>query len=502
MARWWVGILAGVVAAGTRLGMFGPVFSLRQVLGYDDGAYFGGAQMLVEGHLPYHTFPFVQPPGSLLVASPFAAAGSLLGGDVGMAILRVAMIAMAAVTCLLIADLLRPYGTIAALGGSLLFATHGHVILTSRTFYLEPFLALAVVWTFWLLRQDSDRIRRYFLIGLILGVACTVKTWAGVDVVVFALFLAVVRGRRKMLAWLGGVMTAIVVICLPFFAVAPGAMWHQVVVAQLGRGTVQPLLDRIITLNAFAGFPWLPFVLSPLQSQVLVGIALAVAFSPLAAQLVRRRPPRHWSPAGWWSALALAEVVTLLSAPTFFAHYWVWPAGSLALGFGRALGTLDRRWSRVPLIVGIGVISVSLGYTALRFRAYAVHAPTAAVRTFAAAHDCTYFGVLSVQGQVTGPGVPMYAPCRKWPDPIGVELALGHPGRHDPFFALKRDPAWQAGVRDQLRAADSAVLCRDLPAAPFDSSTVRLFSERFVEVGRRSTTAMTCHLWDLRPTRD
>jgi hypothetical protein len=491
-----------VVAAGTRLGMFGPGFSLLQVLGYDDSAYFAGAQMLVEGHLPYHTFPFVQPPGSLLVASPFAAAGSLLGGDVGMAMLRVAMIALAAVTSLLIADLLRPYGIVAALGGSLLFATHGFVVVASRTFYLEPFLALGVVWTFCLLRRDSDRIRRYFLIGLILGTACTVKMWAGVDVAVFALFLAVVRGRRKMLAWLGGVMTAIVVICLPFFAVAPGAMWHQVVVAQLGRGTVQPLLDRIITLDAFAGFPWVPLVLSPLQSQVLVGIALAVAFSPLAAQLVRRRAPRHWSPAGWWAALALAEVVTLLSAPTFFAHYWVWPAGSLALGFGRALGALERRWSRVPLIVAIGVLSVSLGHAVLRFRTYAVFAPTAAVRTFAASHDCTYFGIFAIQGDATGADVPMYAPCRKWPDPIGVELALGTPGRHDPLFALKRDPAWQTGVRNQLRAADSAVLCRELPDAAFDASTVRLFRERFVEVGRRSTTAMTCHLWDLRPTRD
>ncbi len=502
LARWWVGIVSGAVAAGLRLATFLPGFSLRRVLSYDDSAYFAGAQMFVEGHFPYRTFPFLQPPGTVLVASPFALVGRLLGGDIGLASLRVAIIVMAAATCVLIADLLRPYGVVASLGGSLLYASQGVVVLASRTFYLESFLAFAVIWTFWLLRRDGDGRRRYFLIGLVLGVACGVKTWAGVDVAVFAVLIGVTRGRRKMSAWFGGVITAILVIWLPFFVAAPRTMWHQVALAQLERSTLQPVADRVAAFNGFVGFPGVSFVLSPGWAQLVVGGGLAVASSPLIAQLLRRRSLRDWNPTAWWSALALAEVATLLCAPTFFQHYWAWPAGSLALSIGAVLGALDRKWSRVPLLVGIGLVSISMGYSVLRFRTFQVVAPTAAVRTFAASHDCTYFDLVEVQAQAGGAGVAMYAPCRKWPDPIGAELAFGHEGRHDPLFAVAHDPRWQRALREQLDAADSAVLCRTLASEPFDDTTVRLFRERFAVVSGRSTRAMTCRLWELRRPAD
>lgn len=496
--RWWVIALATVVTIGVRIATFGSSLDLRQIVAYDDNAYFAGAQMFVEGHLPYRSFPFVQPPGGVVVAAPFAIIGHWFGGDVGMAVLRIAMILLAGATAALIAALLRPYGTVASLVGSLLFATYGWSSIYGRTFYLEPFLTFAVVWTFFLLRRERTCDRSYVAIGIVLGIACTIKVWAVADVAVFAVFLGCTQGRRKLLAWLTGVVGTITIICLPFFAAAPRTMWHDVVTAQLGRTGTDTIGSRIESLGNLLRIPGTSITPSGAVSMALAALGLLAALAPLGVQLVRRRPLRDWGPAGWWSAIAIVELVALLASPIFYPHYLMWPVGALALGVGRTIGHLDGRRTRVPLLVALGVTMVVLVAGSSQLARLRFEFPTASVRSFAADHSCTWFNSISPQGTVTSRSVPMFEPCRPWPDPYGSALAYGgHGPRGVPFTELAF-PQWNRAVRAQMAAADSAVVCKVVPGNPPTDATTRLFfAARFVRVGRSSDH--TCTFWELRP---
>jgi hypothetical protein len=496
--RWWVLALAAVVTIGVRLASFGPSLNLQQILAYDDNAYFAGAQMFVEGHLPYRSFPFVQPPGGVVVAAPFAIIGQGFGGDVGMAVLRIAMILMAGATAALIAELLRPYGTVASLVGSLLFATYGWASIYGRTFYLEPFLTVAVVWTFYLLRRERTSERSYVAIGIVLGIACTIKVWAVADVAVFAVFLGCTQGRRKLLAWLAGVVGTISIIGLPFFVAAPRRMWHDVITVQLGRTGTGSITSRIESLGQLLRIPGTSIAPSGAVAMALASIGLLAALAPLGVQLVRRRPLRDWGAAGWWSAIAIVELVVLLAAPVFYPHYLMWPIGALALGVGRTVGHLDRRRTRVPLLVALAATMVVLVAGAGPLARLRYEFPTTSVRSFAADHFCTWFNTISPQGTVSSRSVPMYEPCRPWPDQFGAALAYDGDGPPGVPFTERSFPEWNRAVRAQLSAADSAVVCSADPGtSPIDATTRSFFADRFVRVGW--STHRTCSFWELRP---
>ncbi len=72
-------------------------------LGYDDGAYYAAAVGFVHGLLPYRDFLFVQPPGIVLLLSPFAALGTLTSDATGMAVARATFILLGALNGVLVA---------------------------------------------------------------------------------------------------------------------------------------------------------------------------------------------------------------------------------------------------------------------------------------------------------------------------------------------------------------------------------------------------------------
>lgn len=493
--RWGIEVFVACVAAGVRFATYSSGIGLRAAIGYDDSAYFAGAQAFAAGHLPYRDFPFLQPPGVVLVPTPFALLGHFVGGDLAMAGLRLAMIALSAVTCALIANLLRRYGTVASLSGSLLYATHVLPVIFGRTYYLEPFLAFAVVLTFWLLRRVPLRRRSYALVGLVMGVACTVKIWAAVDVAVLAVFVASTRGRRMVGAWLTGVAGVAVAVYLPFFVADPHAMWQQVVAAQLGRIRLESVADRLAMFNGFGGFPGWSMQLGHTSTLVVVSAALSFASIPLVVELWQRHRPHDWDEAAWWVVLGGAELGTLLMAPTFFQHYLVWPLAPLSLGIGRTLGWLARGRARIPLLAGALVTASCLAVVPFRARVIALHVDVPPVRSFAAAHDCTWFDSTVVQVFVTSRKVPALAPCRPWPDPHGVAILYGGRAHRDPLLAEADIPAWQTGVQAQLRAADSAILCDPAFEARLDATTRQVFKDRFVRRGRGALAPGACSYW-------
>jgi hypothetical protein len=488
--RWGVEVFVAIVAVGVRLLSLSSRYGLDAVVGYDDAAYFAGSQAFVAGHLPYRGFPFLQPPGVVLFATPFAVAGHWVGGDNAMVGLRLAVITMSAATCTLIASLLRRYGVAAALSGSLLYATHILSAAFGRSYFLEPFLSFAVVLTFWFLRRVQPRRLSYVLVGALMGVACTMKIWALVDISVLAVYVAVTRGHRLARAWLAGVAGAATVVCLPFFLADPHAMWQEVVVAQLGRVRSVSAASRLVMLDPFGPLPgWIH--LGRRSSLTLVSVALLVASAPIVYELWRRRRPAAWDESAWWAILAGGEMATLLVAPSFFQHYFAWALASLSLAIGRAVGWIDHRWARVPLLTGILVVATCMAVVSYRGRVLANCSDYSAVRSFISAHDCTWIDSAAAEVFATDRDVPALTPCHPWPDPAGVAILFGGKTNSSLMVPDSHVARWQADVRTQLLASDSAVLCDGPDGTDFDAATIRLFEARFVHVD----TSTRCTYW-------
>lgn len=499
LRRWWPGLVSGAVSIAIHVVRFMPDFSMRKIIVYDDFAYFGGAQALAEGRLPYHTFPFVQPPGAIIIAIPAAFIGRLFGGDIGMASLRALIFVLAAFTCVLIADLLRTYGVAASLAGSLFYATNALSVVPSQTFYLEPFLALAFVLSFWLLRRPRTHLLHYFVIGGVLGIAITIKAWAIVDIFVIGGYLLARHGRREALWWLGGVTATATAICLPLFVIAPTAMWDQIVVSQLSRVGSYGLLDRLASVSTFSGFPGWTVELGSNELRVLGGVVITAALFPLLVQLYRDIRPSRWEISTWWILGFVPQVALLAFSPVFYLHYLCWPVAALSLGIGRSTGLMAAKLPRFGVSLALGVIVIALTTSTLRWPKISMFAPTQQVRSFTQAHRCTWFGPWEFASNMTSRDVSYWGPCRPWPDPLGVGIIYDPSHR---FGSLDSSPIhldrWQSDIRKQLRNADSAVTCRTEMPQTFSQATAHLFSTRFKKIGAAPSTYGTCYLWELR----
>jgi hypothetical protein len=140
-----------------------------------------------------------------------------------------------------------------------------------------------------------------------------------------------------------------VVVCLPFFALAPHAFVHDVIVAQLSRHDVRAgvgLGERIRLLTGVSGLPGVR------DSVLLAGVLLAL----LAAAVVvafgwrwRRRTRLEWFALTSW----VVTVAGMSASSTFVDHYAYLPAAFLAVLIGTLAGRAApglRRWlaSRAP----------------------------------------------------------------------------------------------------------------------------------------------------------
>jgi alpha-1,2-mannosyltransferase len=136
------------------------------------------------------------------------------------------------------------------------------------------------------------------------------------------------------------------VICLPFFAAAPTAMWHQVVRDQLTRDAraVPTLdrLDRIVGLDIFSRS--YPPAITVAAVVVLVGCA-ALAWSYREARLP--------------VLLMLGQGLYLLIIPMWFPHFAGFTAAPVALTAGAAMGRLIALVRARPAEIAVGVVATA-----------------------------------------------------------------------------------------------------------------------------------------------
>ncbi|HSZ40273.1 MAG TPA: phospholipid carrier-dependent glycosyltransferase [Trebonia sp.] len=236
---------------------------LTGVTEYDDGVYLGGAIRLLQGALPYHDFAFVQPPGILLLMTPVALLTKFTTATHAMAAARI-LTALASTACVPLAgSLVRHRGALVTLVTSGILAVYPDDITTAHTLILEPWmnllLMIGAVLAFRQGRLASSR--RLLWAGVAIGVATSVKFWAGLPAVVLLVLILAwgeptwrARGRRAV-PYAIGVVIGFCVPVLPFAVSDPVVFVRSTLLDQATReGSYVPRSLRLAHITGLIDF--------------------------------------------------------------------------------------------------------------------------------------------------------------------------------------------------------------------------------------------------------
>jgi alpha-1,2-mannosyltransferase len=349
---WRIPLLVGVVALAIRLSVVLRGGGLYGYYGYDDGVYFSAAASFVFGRLPYRDFLLLHPPGIMLVLAPFAELGRLTSDRDAMAVARAAFLLLGAINVALTARLAGVLGRTAALVAGGLAAVWVHAVYVDRVPLLEPvgnlFLLIAL-----LLLTQRGRVRAgraELLAGLALGLSIGIKVWGVVPFAILGVFVLVTRGWRAGVRMGVGAAVAGLVVCGPFFLAAPREMFRMLVLDQIGRPEIGPsAIERpplMLGVTAYVGKQDVPLV---------VAISLGLGVLLLALGALALREPR----ARVWMALLVGNVLLILAAPVYFAHYSAFLAVPLALVIGAGAAEVARSLRGRPVLLRRGLAAVT-----------------------------------------------------------------------------------------------------------------------------------------------
>lgn len=296
---------------------------LRGRLANDEGAYFGSSFGLINGQLPYKDFLLLHPPGSALIYAPAAATSWLVGEANSFAAARLFVVALGAISLLLIYRIAGRLGKTAAITAGVMYAVWFPLVVTERTTLLEPLVNLAMLGALAALDPASLKApsasRRLLVAGALIGVGVTVKLYAGLPLIVIGGWLLIAFGWRKACVFLAGAAAAIAIVLTPFFIAAPDSMWRMIITDQLGRRHNETLshLDRLSSML------YLRDVAAPPYPQVgYLWLLIAAAGAVVAWKTASARV---------WVALLAVNVAFLLYTPTFFINYSAFAAVPLIL---------------------------------------------------------------------------------------------------------------------------------------------------------------------------
>jgi 4-amino-4-deoxy-L-arabinose transferase-like glycosyltransferase len=299
----------------------------------------------------------LHPPGIVVALVPFAALGRVIGDPYGMEAATLAWFGIGALNAVLVSRILRPLGVTAAMVGGLFYAIFYPAVFIEHSTLLEAPAATVTLVALLLLtrapRAGPIAPGVVLVAGALLGVSAGIKIWGAAIVVAVLGWTWMTCGVRRGLLLLAGAGVGATVVCLPFFAAAPGSMWRMVVVDQIGRprsrvGLHQRLTDMVGLTTLHAGL-------------VAEAVALAVAVAGCFLA-VRSRQGRLAV------VVLLASSALLLSTPPWFVHYAGLIAAPAAIMVGAAAGALisvarsiAARGVIGPLLVaGLAVVAVPM----------------------------------------------------------------------------------------------------------------------------------------------
>jgi len=306
--------LAAVLAAAVTLYQLSRPGSLFGTSA-DVAVYLGGSVRLVHGVLPYRDFVFVQPPGFVLLATPFAFLSELTGTRDALAVLRLCTPLLAAASVVLVGRLVRHRGVAATLIACGVMALFPAQLYALHSVLLEPVLEFfCLVGAVVVFEGDSmSGPRRTLVAGVAFGFAGTIKVSAILPVLVVAA-LCLPEVRRRLLPFAGGVIAGFAIPTLPFLIASPGAFIRDVVATQLGRIPSTARVPLPVRLGDLTG-----------ASSFASGDAVAIAVAAVLAGLVVGAlvASRRWPTRLEWFALdstVLISVAQLLPAQ-YYPHY-------------------------------------------------------------------------------------------------------------------------------------------------------------------------------------
>jgi hypothetical protein len=279
---------------------------------YDEGVYLSSAHALLVGLRPWKDFVLVHPPGALFAFLPFTMieprqAISALRWSVTF--LGTANVALVYVT-VRNANALRTNGSfLGAILAAALYACWPEVCQAERRALLEPLLNFACLGAVFLLARGA----KASTIGIALGVAISVKTWAAMWIVGATIAIPTWRAKIQFSLWVG---VTFLVLNAWLLASHPVEALMQMIQMQAVRPPDGDL-SRFLRLNEmFVARSWAPIALLLTSGwwlfkervQPLVR-ALAAAFALIVAAFLFA--------AAWWNqydahlAAAMAPLVGL-----------------------------------------------------------------------------------------------------------------------------------------------------------------------------------------------
>jgi alpha-1,2-mannosyltransferase len=431
---------------------------LNGLLGYDDGVYFGAADALVSGRLPYRDFLLLHPPGVLLILSPFAGLARLVGDPSGLAVARLVFMAVGAINAVLVFRVAGRVGRVAGLVAGFLYAVWPPAAYAERTALLEPLVNLGLLAAAVLLGDVRAVTRRRLVAaGAVLGVAVAVKLWAGLAVVVFAVWLLRRRGAHAAGLFVAGASVAAAMVCLPFFLAAPGTMLRMVVLDQLGRPD-----NAVTTWARLAGILGRSHASSAALGPAAVALALVLLTVVLAAaaSAYRARPALRV-----WVVLLGVQMTLLLAGPAYYDHYATFAAPALTIVVGVAAGLAwhavrGRVPGLAPAVAGAVVVAVAAVAMAGLAQPEGRAVPGAQVHRAVASVGCVRADSVAVLAEANvlsrdlDRGCPVTVDLTGLTyDQPGARLVDGRPGA-----SRRGDVVWQRYLRHYLAAPDAVLL--------------------------------------------
>lgn len=456
-----VGVGVGVIAFLVRLVPVVRGGGIKGFYNYDPAVYYAAAAGMAHGLLPYRDFLLLHAPGVPVALLPFALIGRLTSDSTGMALARLAIMVMGAVSAILVTRILKPAGITAAVVGGLVYAVYWPAVYVERAAWLEgygSFLTAVAMLLVLGVPRFRERHPRWAmaLAGVSLSLACAVKVWAVVPLLT-VIGWALVRRKWRDAAYLtGGAAAAGVAMLLPFVGTLP-QMWQMVVSAQLGRqrGAADTWLMRVEGLSGL-NIVW--------NGQLHLSAGLtALALVAISLLSVRTN-------VGRLALLLLATgTVLLLTGPTWFRHYPALIAAPLAVTFGigtaQVIAWLRPRWLKVVAValatgtlVTIGAM-LSIDKVGTRFPGRQLARIVEAVPGCLTTDDPNAMIVSDLLDANLTQG------CRFVVDLSGYRYVVGDRA------TFTKNAAWQQFVREYLGSGSAVILLRGTTKARMDAET-------------------------------
>jgi alpha-1,2-mannosyltransferase len=456
----------------------------------DDGVYFGEGVMLVHGVLPYHSYVDVQPPGIAVLMAPFALLGRLVGDRVAFELARLFVVAVGMVNIGLLGRLVRRRHWLGVLTALCVLAFYLDTIVADHTILLEPFLVFGTLLGFVVVFGDTEiatrSSKRWLVAGAVMGLTTSVKIWELIPLIVL-LVVASARGSRCLAHYVGGVVSALAVVCGPFFVMAPSKFIHEVIVVQATRSHLGQLDEksRLWNLLGAAVPKQLP---RGAILWALFGLCLVIGLVYLLLLSIRRGYSSRSLTTLDSTAIACLIFVALafLATAEYDSHYGGFFAPFLALVLSAIVVRL------VPFtntIVKICFVVVLLGYLGLSDRSYFgtkyPNIPTTAIEQTFSPSACVISQVYSPL-ILSGRYNLFEATCPRALDIYGTELTDG--GGAAGFKSDATAPKLQADWLSWLRQADGVILYSPAAKDPNIGIAARSYFEKYFSLKQKVDT--------------